>query len=207
MANQDMKNLARRLIGVSLGDLVEFKNEEKKEEKEENADTLDMKFTGKPGALPQTLYERILHALINTLVVVAGIVEILLIIICVVFACLTALDIYQNRGNLSFESFLGSIGSFLTLNGYTLAVIIGVFLSASVGVLFFVTLKKICAFLEMIYLRLNISKNYGKTKDKLAALDAEDEKRKREKETNQELRDFLKQAERGKDTITPHPKL
>jgi hypothetical protein len=76
MANQDIKNLARRLIGVSLGDLVEFKNEDKNKE---NADALDMKFSGKPGAIQQTLYERIIHALINTLVVVAGIVEILLV--------------------------------------------------------------------------------------------------------------------------------
>jgi hypothetical protein len=59
----------------------------------------------------------------------------------------------------------------------------------------------------MIYLRLNIGKNYLKTKDKLAALDAEDEKRKREKETKQELKEFLKQAKKDTGEITSHPRL
>jgi hypothetical protein len=207
MANKDMKNLARRLIDISLGDLVEFKegNKEGKEE-EEKTDSLDMKFSGKPGEIQPALYDRVFGIIINVVVVITAFAELLLTVLGIAFICFVASDIFQHRGDLSMAAFITFLIPALKVFGYILLTIAGVFVVTVIGILFLVVLKKVFAFLEMIYLRLNISKNYLRTKNKLEKLDEEDKKRKQEKEANRELKNFLKQAESGKEAITPHPK-
>jgi hypothetical protein len=175
MGNKTIKNLAKRLIDISLGDSVEFHDSSEKQ-----ANELDMKFSDKPGDIPIPFYERVFN-LVDYLVksIMAFVCIIIPIVVCITYTILQVVKFTEIQ-NVSFFSILNLISIVSKFFGITMLISAGVGSILGIVLVILFMSRKFFSIFEAIYLEKNIKKNLDKTKNIMKELD-EEEKRRRNK--------------------------
>jgi hypothetical protein len=184
--NKSYRELARKIIEMSLGDKIVLPEEEKPApENTSKEDTgIEMKFdSSKPVSLPKSMPQRIINGIIILIIIAAAIIGLIIPSInCIAFTIFTAKASFiagyaQEEEQTIHEIYVTTLYPIIKYWGINALFSIFIAVLAIFTTLCLQMIKLFAYGIEKLYLQKEIKKNYDKIARKADALDKEEEAR------------------------------